>query len=99
MMKTASKVLVAGACATLSALFLASIAPTVAHAYEYCRRDVPGHMTSCSFDTMEQCDEMRSGIGGDCFRDPFLKSNSDAYAHWSEFPGSKKGGISARRHR
>ncbi|MGY3617824.1 hypothetical protein ACVJGD_004020 [Bradyrhizobium sp. USDA 10063] len=98
-MKTVSKVLVVVACATLLALSLASIAPTVVHAYEYCRRDVPGHMTSCSFDTMEQCYEMRSGIGGDCFRDPFLKDNTAAYARWPEFPGSKHDGISARRHR
>jgi uncharacterized protein DUF3551 len=47
-----------------------------AHASEYCRTDVTGHMTSCGFDTMEQCHDAASGIGGDCFRDPKLSSNS-----------------------
>jgi hypothetical protein len=51
------------------------ITPDAAKAYDYCRLDVTGHMTSCSFDTMEQCKETGSGIGGDCFRDPFLREH------------------------
>jgi hypothetical protein len=70
LMKPVTKILVASAGATLFALSLASIGSIAAHAYEYCRRDVTGHMSSCGFDTIEQCEA-----------------------------GSKKGRISARRHR
>src|SRR6202011_2016466 len=59
--------------ATLIAL-AAMIAPD-ASAAEFCRTDVTGHMTSCGFDTMAQCKAASAGIGGDCFRDPFLKDN------------------------
>jgi len=51
------------------------ITPDAAKAYDYCRLDVTGHMTSCSFNTMEQCEATGSGIGGDCFRDPFLREH------------------------
>jgi Protein of unknown function (DUF3551) len=61
------------------AAFAASATP--ASAGEYCRKDVTSAMTSCSFDTMEQCHAMSSGRGGDCFRDPFLpERNVLAYA-------------------
>ena len=54
---------------------------TPASAAEYCRKDVTSAVTSCSFDTMEQCQAMSSGRGGDCFRDPFLPDrNTLAYA-------------------
>jgi hypothetical protein len=55
--------------------------PTSATAGEYCRTDVTGHMTSCSYTSIEQCQASSSGIGGDCFRDPKLGSNSDALAY------------------
>jgi len=72
--------------AATSAVFVAAIvfsamtAPE-ASAGEFCKRDVTGHMTSCGFDTMEQCQAMAAGIGGDCFRDPFLNGSSKAYAY------------------
>jgi uncharacterized protein DUF3551 len=53
---------------------------TPASAGEYCRKDVSSAMTSCSFSTLEQCQTMSGGRGGDCFRDPFLPAN-DAYAY------------------
>jgi hypothetical protein len=56
------------------------IAPE-ASAGEFCRTDVTGHMTGCGFATMEQCQAASAGIGGDCFRDPYLKENSNAYAY------------------
>ena len=62
------------------AAFLGAITTSPASAGEYCRTDVSGHMTSCGFDTMEQCHAAASGIGGDCFRDPNLPgSASNAY--------------------
>jgi hypothetical protein len=52
-----------------------------AEAWEYCRRDVTGHMLGCSFSGLEQCEATCYGIGGDCLRDPFLPDahNSSAY--------------------
>jgi hypothetical protein len=68
----------ASSIAALSALaFFTNASP--AFAYEYCRRDVTGHMLGCSFDTMEQCYATASGIGGDCQRDPFRRE-ADAFA-------------------
>ena len=69
--------------APATALFaLAYVAfATPASAAEYCRKDVTSAVTSCSFDTMEQCQAMSSGRGGDCFRDPFLKDASNALAY------------------
>src|SRR5947207_12476038 len=51
-----------------------------AEAWEYCRRDVTGHMLGCSFSSMEQCEATRSGIGGDCLRDPFLPNSRSVHA-------------------
>ena len=71
-----------GPIAALSALaFFANATPASAAMHENCRRDVSGHMTGCSFDSLEQCHWSASGIGGDCFRDPFLPAdNAFAYA-------------------
>jgi hypothetical protein len=62
-----------------------------ANAGEVCRTDVTGHMTSCGFDTMEQCHASSSGLGGDCFRDPNLKDNKGAFAYLPKSPRSKHG--------
>jgi hypothetical protein len=71
-----------GPIAALSALAcFANATPASAATHEYCRRDVSGHMKSCSFDSLEQCHWAASGIGGDCFRDPSLPAdNAFAYA-------------------
>ena len=67
----------------LSATLAAAIAlgalfgPLTARAGEYCCLD-DDHVTDCGFSSMEQCKATRSGIGGECFRDPFLKDNSTA---------------------
>jgi hypothetical protein len=52
-----------------------------ASAGEYCRKDVTSAVVSCSFDTMDQCQAMSAGRGGDCFRDPFLTDASNALAY------------------
>jgi uncharacterized protein DUF3551 len=57
----------------LGALF----APPTARAGEYCSLDTD-HMTSCGFSSMTQCEATRSGLGGECFRDPSLKDNGMA---------------------
>ncbi len=76
-MKTLLKL--AAPATALCALAFVSFA-TPATAGEYCRRDVTAGIVGCSFSTMEQCQAMSSGRGGDCFRDPFLPAN-DAYAY------------------
>jgi len=101
-MKELLRTTAAPAAALVAAIvFGAMLAPTEASAGEYCRQDVTGHMTSCGFDTMEQCQAMRSGLGGDCFRDPWLDNNrsagnasnvrnaSSAYAYQPRVPRSR----------
>ncbi|TMK47478.1 MAG: DUF3551 domain-containing protein [Alphaproteobacteria bacterium] len=63
----------------LSALAFVTMA-TPASAGEYCRKDVTSAVVSCSFDTLAQCQDMSSGRGGDCYRDPFLPTAGSAYA-------------------
>jgi len=80
-MKHLLKLTAAPAIALAASAFMSVAAPTRASAYEYCRKDVTSAVTSCSFDTMEQCKAMSSGRGGDCFRDPFLPARGAlAYA-------------------
>ena len=85
--------------ATLIAL-AAMIAPD-ASAAEFCRTDVTGHMTSCGFDTMAQCKAASAGIGGDCFRDPFLNDSkngsTNAYAYQPKSSRSRKASPAARK--
>jgi hypothetical protein len=54
---------------------------TPASAGEYCRKDVTSAVVSCSFDTLAQCQDMSSGRGGDCYRDPFLADARSALAY------------------
>ena len=91
MMKEFLKATIAPAAALLAAIaFGAMIAPD-ASAAEFCRTDVTGHMTSCGFDTMAQCQAASSGIGGDCFRDPSLKDSKNAYGYQPKSPRSRSG--------
>jgi Protein of unknown function (DUF3551) len=54
---------------------------TPASAGEYCRKDITSAVVSCSFDTLAQCQDMSSGRGGDCYRDPFLPDAKNALAY------------------
>jgi hypothetical protein len=58
-------------------------AATPASAADYCRQDAISGMRSCSYATLEQCQAMSSGVGGTCYRDPFLPQAgaSSAYAY------------------
>ncbi len=77
----------------LCALAFVTIA-TPAAAAEYCRQDAISGMRSCSYYTIEQCQAMSSGIGGTCYRDPFLPAASSALAYAPKALHSK-----ARAHR
>jgi uncharacterized membrane protein len=90
MMKEFLKATTAPAAALLAAVaFAAMTAP--ASAAEFCRQDVSGHMTGCGFTSMEQCQAASAGIGGDCFRDPYLNDSKNAYAYRPESPRSRSG--------
>ena len=87
----------APATAIAAAAIFGALTTGSASAGEFCRQDVTGHMTSCSFSSMEQCQAASAGIGGDCFRDPWLanKPNSDpanAYAYAPKAPHAAKRG-------
>jgi hypothetical protein len=64
--------LIAPAAALIAVASFGALTTSTATAGEICRQDVSGHMTSCGFSTMEQCQAASAGIGGDCFRDPKL---------------------------
>ena len=82
---------VAPVAAIVAIAALGAMSGNQASAAEFCRQDVTGHMTSCGFDTMEQCKAASAGIGGDCFRDPSLNNNRDAFAHQPNASHLKKG--------
>jgi hypothetical protein len=76
--------------AMVAIVALGAMTGNQANAKEFCRQDVTGHMTGCGYDTMEQCKAASAGIGGDCFRDPFLKDSRDAFAYQPNSPRPKK---------
>jgi len=79
-MKEFLKAATAPAAALLAAIAFGAVIAPNASAAEFCRTDVTGHMTSCGFDSMAQCQAASAGIGGDCFRDPYLNDSKNAYA-------------------
>jgi hypothetical protein len=87
----------APAAALFAAIAVGAIT-TPASAAEFCRTDVTGHMTSCSYTSLEQCHAASAGIGGDCFRDPSLSDSdnanakANAYAYHPESPRSRRAG-------
>ena len=85
-MKQLLKIAAAPGTALFAFSFVAFATPTSASAHDYCRKDVTSSIISCSFDTLEQCQAMSSGRGGDCFRDPFLPSR-DALAYGPKTQG------------
>jgi hypothetical protein len=77
--------------------FVAMVTP--ASAGEYCRKDVTSGVVSCSFETLAQCQDMSSGRGGDCYRDPFLPAISSAYAYQPRHPFKEAGWESIKPYR
>jgi hypothetical protein len=86
------KAATAPAAALLAALAFGAMTAPDASAAEFCRTDVTGHMTSCPYVSMAQCQAASAGIGGDCFRDPYLNDgkSANAYAYHPESPRSKR---------
>jgi hypothetical protein len=76
-----NKLLSLGIAAAACAAFFGTTTPASAKDYEYCRRDVTAATLQCGFDTMAQCQDMSSGRGGDCLRNPSLGGATNAYAY------------------
>jgi hypothetical protein len=91
MMKEFLKATTVPAAALFAAIAFAAMIAPGASAAEFCRTDVSGHMTSCGFDTMAQCQASSSGIGGDCFRDPNLSDSRNAYGYQPKSPRARSG--------
>lgn len=70
----------APATAIAAAALFGALTTGSAAAGEFCRQDVTGHMTGCGYSTIEQCQAASAGIGGDCFRDPWLGYDKQARA-------------------
>ena len=87
----------APATALAAAAIFGALTTGSATAGEFCRQDVTGHMTGCSYSTMEQCQAAAAGIGGDCFRDPWLANKAssnpaNAFAYAPKAPHAAKSG-------
>jgi hypothetical protein len=91
MMKEFLKATTAAAATLVAAIAFGAMIASDASAAEFCRTDVTGHMTSCGFDTMAQCQAASSGIGGDCFRDPSLSDSKNAYGYQPKSHRSRNG--------
>src|SRR5262245_46990274 len=89
----------APATAIAAAAIFGALTTGSASAGEFCRQDVTGHMTSCGFSSMEQCQAASAGIGGDCFRDPWLadKENSNPANAYAQAPKALRTGKAARK--
>ena len=94
-MRERLKTLAAPTAVLFAAVAFAAMTAPAASAGEFCRRDVTGHMTGCGFSNMEQCQAASSGIGGDCFRDPFLNDSSNALAYHPQSSRSRSAARSA----
>lgn len=94
-MKEPLKLASAFAATLLLGIAFGAINPPEARAGEFCRRDVTGHMMSCGFDNMAQCQAASAGVGGDCLRDPFLDDTRSAYAYSPKKAHSKRGSPTA----
>jgi hypothetical protein len=76
-----SKLLSLGGAAVTCIAFFGAAGPAAAKDHEYYRRDIVSYMLSCGFDTLAQCQDMSSGRGGDCVRNPSLGDAANAYAY------------------
>ena len=95
MMRERLKTVAAPAAVFVAAIAFAAMTAPETSAGEFCRRDVTGHMKGCGFSNMEQCQAASAGIGGDCFRDPFLDDSGNALAYHPKSSRSRSGARSA----
>jgi Protein of unknown function (DUF3551) len=92
------------AAAMIAAVAFGAINMPEAKAGEFCRRDVTGFMTGCGYANLEQCQAASAGLGGDCFRDPFLKDARNDQSRGNASKSNQSNGAfayqpkSSRRH-
>lgn len=81
-MKQLLKLSVAPA-ALVALAFVATATPAAAagpdNGRDYCRTDVTAGMRGCGYSSLEQCQAMSSGRGGDCSPNPFPSSSAYAF--------------------
>jgi hypothetical protein len=75
-----TKLLSLGVAAVTCIAFFGTAGPAAAKDYEYCRRD-SSYMLSCGYETLAGCQDMASGRGGDCIRNPSFGDAASAYAY------------------
>lgn len=77
--------------ATLFALAFVAVSTPAAAASptDYCRTDVTSGMRGCGYASLEQCQAMSAGRGGDCYANPFPEKSSSSYAYEPKHPHSK----------
>jgi uncharacterized protein DUF3551 len=82
-MKHLLKWAAAPATALAAMAFVAIATPAAAaNQVDYCRTDVTSGMRGCGYASLEQCQAMSSGRGGDCYPNPFPTStSSNAFAY------------------
>ena len=62
--------------AATALLVVMGATPSLARDYPVCSRMATNNFNpSCDFDTFQQCRATVSGIGGDCFRNPWMAYN------------------------
>src|SRR5258706_14432897 len=93
-MKQLLKICAAPATALFAMAFVATATPAAAaSAVDYCRGDVTSGMRGCGYTSLEQCQTMSAGRGGNWFENPFpeggSRASSSAYAYHPEHPVSK----------
>jgi hypothetical protein len=72
--------MITASAAALSTLALVAMATPPAQAGEFCATNTSG-MRGCGYESLEQCQNSMSGIGGACARDPYYNKASAALAY------------------
>ena len=62
----------APATAVAAAAIFGALTTGGASAGEFCRQDVTGHMLSCSYSSMEQCQATAAGLPATCVENPYF---------------------------
>jgi hypothetical protein len=80
----------APAAALFAVAYIAMATPaSAASSIDYCRTDVTAGMRGCGYSSLEQCQAMSSGRGGDCYPNPFPSDGSSSAYAYQPKPRSK----------
>ena len=87
-MKQVLKMAGAPAAALFAMAYIATPA-SAASSIDYCRTDVTAGVRGCGYSSLEQCQAMSSGRGGDCYPNPFPSNGSSSAYAYQPKPRSK----------